>query len=206
MATERRNSLALPTAASETTRDHVLEAAEVLFIEHGYKGVSMKDVADAVGITAAALYYHFPAGKEELFSSTIRHFLARFLDPAFAAAQADGTFRERLTRFTDRLLSVPVDRLAPLLREAHQYLAPEKRRVGREVMRANADRVAELFQAAIDAGEITAKVPTEMVVAFHQGMCSAVLTRRHLRADDMPALDNEEAAKMIVATLLDGVA
>jgi hypothetical protein len=42
------------------TRARILDAARTLFAERGYAGTSMRDLADALGMTKAALYYHFP--------------------------------------------------------------------------------------------------------------------------------------------------
>ncbi|MFC5220424.1 TetR/AcrR family transcriptional regulator [Streptomyces coerulescens] len=52
------------------TRQRILDAASVLFAEHGYAGTSMRDLAQHLGMTSAALYYHFPA-KEELLSALV---------------------------------------------------------------------------------------------------------------------------------------
>ncbi len=48
-------------------RQRVLDVAEQLFIEHGYAAVKLHDIANAVGMRQASLYYHFPEGKEQLF-------------------------------------------------------------------------------------------------------------------------------------------
>lgn len=45
----------------------VLDAAEQLFIQHGYAAVTLRTIADALGMRQASLYYHFPEGKEQLF-------------------------------------------------------------------------------------------------------------------------------------------
>ncbi|MFE0256727.1 TetR family transcriptional regulator [Streptomyces sp. NPDC059010] len=52
------------------TRQRILDAASVLFAERGYSGTSMRDLAQHLGMTSAALYYHFPA-KEELLSALV---------------------------------------------------------------------------------------------------------------------------------------
>lgn len=49
-------------------RDRILDVAEALFQERGYTAVTMRDIAEAVGMRQASLYYHFPS-KEELFVS-----------------------------------------------------------------------------------------------------------------------------------------
>lgn len=54
--------------AGNSTKERVLNAALELFGSRGYDGVSMNDIAEAVGIRAPSLYKHFP-GKEALFAA-----------------------------------------------------------------------------------------------------------------------------------------
>lgn len=61
-------------SAPSEARERVLNAAAQLFAERGYAGVTLRDIAAAVGIRHASLYYHVPGGKEELFVEvTQRH-------------------------------------------------------------------------------------------------------------------------------------
>lgn len=55
--------------ARETRRD-IIEAALELFAEKGYYGVSLRDIARAVGVQQATIYHHF-ASKEALFGAVI---------------------------------------------------------------------------------------------------------------------------------------
>jgi AcrR family transcriptional regulator len=55
------------------TRDRILAAALDLFIEQGYDKTSLREVAGQVGVTKAALYYHF-ASKEEIFRTLVEPF------------------------------------------------------------------------------------------------------------------------------------
>lgn len=55
------------TTHTTNARDRVLDAAEALFAEDGYKAATMQDIADTLDIRQASLYYHFPEGKEQLF-------------------------------------------------------------------------------------------------------------------------------------------
>jgi len=41
------------------TRDRILDAALELFAEKGYEATSMREIAEQLGITKPALYYHF---------------------------------------------------------------------------------------------------------------------------------------------------
>lgn len=60
--------------ATGTTRTAILGAAQRLFTEQGFDGTSLRQIADAVGTTKAAVYYHFPA-KEHLLLELTRPWL-----------------------------------------------------------------------------------------------------------------------------------
>jgi AcrR family transcriptional regulator len=47
-------------------REQILATAKSLFIQHGYRGLAMRQISEAVGVSKAALYYHFK-DKEDLF-------------------------------------------------------------------------------------------------------------------------------------------
>ncbi len=48
-------------AAATTTHERILEIALDLFIRKGYAATSMREIAAPLGISKAALYYHFPS-------------------------------------------------------------------------------------------------------------------------------------------------
>lgn len=64
-------------AEPNESRDRVLDVAERLFMENGYDAVKLKQIADALGIKQASLYYHFPEGKKSLFIETVRRSMER---------------------------------------------------------------------------------------------------------------------------------
>ncbi|MBK9209973.1 MAG: helix-turn-helix transcriptional regulator [Anaerolineales bacterium] len=47
-------------------REQILDTAKSLFMQQGYHGLAMRQISEAVGVSKAALYYHFK-DKEELF-------------------------------------------------------------------------------------------------------------------------------------------
>src|SRR5215213_10168124 len=53
------------------TRDRVIERALCLFAERGTTAVSMRELADAAGVTVPGLYYHF-AAKADLIREVYR--------------------------------------------------------------------------------------------------------------------------------------
>ena len=54
--------------ATATTREKIIYHALKLFAAKGYDGVSMREIAAAVGIQGASLYNHFK-GKEDIFNA-----------------------------------------------------------------------------------------------------------------------------------------
>ncbi|UDY35376.1 TetR/AcrR family transcriptional regulator [Dermatobacter hominis] len=58
-----------------STRQRILDAATDLFIEKGYEGTSLREIAERVGVTKAALYYHF-ASKAEMVAALLEPFEA----------------------------------------------------------------------------------------------------------------------------------
>ncbi len=78
-----------------TTHDKIIDIAIRTFAERGYKGVSMREIADELGITKAALYYHFP-GKEEIFNACINHSVERILEGMETIANSDESVWEKI--------------------------------------------------------------------------------------------------------------
>lgn len=53
------------------SHERIVQAALQEFLEKGYEQASMKAVADAVGMTSAALYRHF-SGKQDMFAALVQ--------------------------------------------------------------------------------------------------------------------------------------
>jgi AcrR family transcriptional regulator len=51
--------------AAASTRERILDVALELFTDQGFDGTSMREIAERLGISKPAIYYHF-ASKEEL--------------------------------------------------------------------------------------------------------------------------------------------
>jgi len=60
---------------TNTTRDHIVEAADHLFYQQGYEHTSFSDIADAVQISRGNFYYHFKT-KDEILDAVIEARLA----------------------------------------------------------------------------------------------------------------------------------
>lgn len=66
--------------AGATTRDRILDAALELFVDQGFDGTSVRQIAERVGTTKAALYYYFASKDEILMALHMRlHEISREL-------------------------------------------------------------------------------------------------------------------------------
>lgn len=75
-----------------TPKAQILDVAARLFTDQGYAATSTRDIADAVGIRQASLYYHFagkPAILEELLQMSVRPTIDQ-IDKVEAVAKEHG--------------------------------------------------------------------------------------------------------------------
>jgi TetR/AcrR family transcriptional regulator, transcriptional repressor for nem operon len=61
--------------SNQTTRDHIVEAADQLFYRQGYEHTSFSDIADVVQISRGNFYFHFKT-KDEILDAVINRRLA----------------------------------------------------------------------------------------------------------------------------------
>ncbi|MCT9819736.1 TetR family transcriptional regulator [Microbacterium sp. W1N] len=100
----------VPRARPRDRKRRIEEAAAVAFAERGYHAVGMQDIAAAVGISAPALYRHFP-NKYQLFVRTafgLAHRLVEATEPP-ASAPADADPRAVLDELLDAVIDTTVE-------------------------------------------------------------------------------------------------
>jgi AcrR family transcriptional regulator len=61
-----------PAAAPTDTRQRILDVALDLFTEQGFDGTSLRQIAEQLGVTKAALYYHFESKDDILMALHMR--------------------------------------------------------------------------------------------------------------------------------------
>ena len=97
-----------PTATPRTdTRSRAQKVALELFAEQGYEKTSLREIAERLGVTKAALYYHFKSKEDIVHSFTDDYFeeIDGLLDWAKDQPQTDQTRREILDRYVGIVLA-----------------------------------------------------------------------------------------------------
>ena len=108
------------------TKDRILDAAEALFMEHGFEATSLRSITAAAAVNLAAVNYHFGT-KEELFQAV----LTRRLDPMNQKRV------DLLTRLEDEAApeALPCDRILSAMFIPALELARDPERGGKNFLR-----------------------------------------------------------------------
>lgn len=61
-------------------REEIIDVAAGLFVNRGFAATSTRDIAEAVGIRQASIYYHFPSGKEEILGELLQRSIRPTVD------------------------------------------------------------------------------------------------------------------------------
>ncbi|HLL75377.1 MAG TPA: TetR/AcrR family transcriptional regulator [Pyrinomonadaceae bacterium] len=76
-------------------RRRILDAAGELFLEHGYEGLSMRQIAERIGYSATTIYRYYE-DKDDLLYAIVHDGFLRFGRQLAKAAQSSEDPRERL--------------------------------------------------------------------------------------------------------------
>jgi len=112
---------ARPDARSRTdTRARIQQIAVELFTEHGYEGTSLREIAERLGVTKAALYYHFKS-KEDIILSLVEDYKAQ-MDALVAWAGSHPANAETRREILSRYMHIVAER-SQVFRMLHQNQA-----------------------------------------------------------------------------------
>lgn len=99
----------LSLLAPPSSRDKILDVAEVLFARRGFEGVGMREVADAAGLGKSSLFHHFRS-KAQLYLAVLERLLAQIDERLQAALAGPAPPAERLDRWIDALMDALAER------------------------------------------------------------------------------------------------
>ena len=159
-------------SSKEVTLDRILVQARHFFAERGFDQTTIKDVANAIGLSHAAMYSYF-SSKQELYLAAVKATQA-LLFPHYAVAfKQESTLKERLTlifkamatehdadsSITGLLAAVPIEM------SRHSELSEALLSSGSDIMQL----LEALFDEAKNNGEIHSKASTKDLVAVFLG-------------------------------------
>ena len=151
-------------AGKARSRQSLLDAAKRLFMERGYEGATVREIAAAAGLSTGAVFASF-SDKSDLFNEVLLADLEEQVAQMRRAADAPGSTLERLTRVLDAGYERQLGQLE-LLRAAvavswSQGLSGE---LGdRPVRVAVIEQLHEVLKAGVDRGEIAAEADLDLI-------------------------------------------
>jgi AcrR family transcriptional regulator len=89
------------------TRARIQEVALELFAEQGYERTALREIAERLGVTKAALYYHFKS-KEDIVRSFTEDYFAR-LDALIAWGREQPASARTAQELLDRYITIATD-------------------------------------------------------------------------------------------------
>src|SRR5436309_6120770 len=98
----------------QARREEIIAAAGHAFLAKGYRATSFKDIAEAIGVDRASLYYYFES-KHDLFRVATGVAVARNIDEAEAIACSDRSPSEQIVEIVRRVLASYTDRDYPYM-------------------------------------------------------------------------------------------
>jgi AcrR family transcriptional regulator len=87
------------TPARRGSADDILQTAADLFLQRGYEGTSLAAIGERLGMTAAAIYYHFRS-KEDVLFTYLERAMRELITRSQMMVDAASNPEERLRAFT----------------------------------------------------------------------------------------------------------
>ena len=166
----------MTTQTTRLGKQHLLEVAEKLFTKHGYQAVSIRDIAQAGGVTNAALYYHFP-NKEALFDEVIENHADKLALRLKEAGTKANTPRKQLAvMLTEYATLVPERRslLFSLRRKPDEVHRKQVERQHGHLVDRMLAPIETTLKTAVDQGELrnlsTEYSPASLLLGLFHGM------------------------------------
>lgn len=184
-------------------RQHILQQASSLFVERGYHGIAMREIAEACGVSKAGLYYYF-RDKEELFTAILTSYLNELEQSMLTAIAAGETASARLAGIVRAIFAQPLDQrqVMRLATNDLAHLSTEARAAfSQRYYQGFIGQIETTIQQGIEAGELRALSSSRMTWAL-LGIIYPFFSNPQARE----AQDSEELITTLLTIFFDGVA
>lgn len=192
----------------ERTAEAILDAADALLVGSGSEdAVAIRGVADAVGLTPAAIYRHFPDKETLLFAVCARHFDSITEDVAVPALASTEDPIDALRRLADAYVRFGVEnpehyRIMFMRRQDHrpeQYAAEQVLETGLFGV------VLPVVQQGIDEGRFRPELTDPLMIAWVLWMAVHGITSAAVAMPNFPAPPLDVQLQATIDAILGGL-
>jgi AcrR family transcriptional regulator len=163
------------TRKLDPTRQRIVDAARVHFFGHGFRSVTMDDLAEELGISKKTLYAHFP-GKVDLLEAVLADKFASVettLREVTSASTSDfpATLRELLAGMQRELDEIK----PPFVRDMRQKAPDVFKRVERRRAALIQRYFGKFFVEGQRAGMVRKDVPAKLIIEILLAMVQSIM-------------------------------
>jgi AcrR family transcriptional regulator len=183
------------------SRGRILQAAYDLFVAHGFKAVSMQQIADAASITKATLYHHF-LNKEALFSEVVLAAMEHMRGELGEIIASGVSPADQLIAFACRIFSRTQSDFGRLMTDMHENISIQQREKIMTMRALPMDMVEQIIASAEQTGDLP-RVAPGLAASMFIGLVWGQIWTRKMEWIDGPL--NEDLARAIVEIFFAGL-
>lgn len=184
-----------------TRKDEIIAVASSLFKEKGYSAVSMRDIAQEMGMKAASLYNHI-SGKQEILSTLILFLAGEFTKGMQSVMISEGTSLDKIKAVIEMHIDITVNHSEALAALNNDWMHLENEDLADFIkMREDyEENFRTIIKQGIKAGELKQRHPEVIVFSI-----LSTLRTLYLWYQKRGKLDVNILKKDMVAVLLQGI-
>jgi len=147
----------LGSADQSVRRTEIIEISTNLFLERGFSGTSMSQLAAACGIRKASFYHHFRSKDELFIACVIKGYEGAVVRLAELERDDALTHKERISHVLEVLYDVtvysPAGQMSPVIAEVSRSMPQLSERFFNEYISLQRDTLEKIVSRGVEAGE-----------------------------------------------------
>jgi AcrR family transcriptional regulator len=176
------------TPEAPSTRERILNVALDLFTEKGFDGSSLREVAERLGVTKAAIYYHFASKDDILMALHLR--LHEFGKDALSQMTEEPVTLERWGQLLDQIVGQMLAQRKLFLLHERNQAALEK--LHREDHDAEHEDIQDKFHRVLADSRVLMRDRVRMACSF-----GAIFAALFMSGDAFEGTSNQELGDLL---------
>ncbi|MDQ2682539.1 MAG: TetR/AcrR family transcriptional regulator [Chloroflexota bacterium] len=183
-------------------RERILDEARNQFLTKGYAATSMQEIADAVGMTKPALYYHF-RDKQDLLVAVLGREMAEGQRAFYESLARHTSLADRLEFGATWCFSRIKGDLGRLMSDMHRVLPADKLHQFKCNHPMPVDMVTEILRESRENGELTDPEDPEMLARLFVSMIFGQLAMQ--QGEVFACLEPEDLGRLVARIFVSGI-
>lgn len=192
----------ISTSGRGDGRERILDEARAQFLNKGFASTSMQEIADAVGMTKPALYYHF-RDKQDLLVAVLGREMEEGKLAFYESLTQHDSMVERLEFGAIWCFARIKGDLGRLMSDLHQFLPPDRLHSFKCNHSMPVELVGHILREGKANGELVDDEDPEILARLFVGMIFGQLAMQH--SDPFAERDAETMGRLVARVFTEGV-